>query len=148
MWVTNVIILTRCLNPSYAEICAKSKKKIFTSEIPSFPSSMPQYGKISFFYYVNVRYHFFRKIFKTTNGSLKCASGSLSDPRVSGSPSLRRGMQRSIAKIFLLIVSSGEARNFKRGAHELQKYLVYFSHFDICSFLIKRQERGHGTMSL
>ena len=31
---------------------------------------------------------FFHKIFLTTNGSLKCASGSLSDPRISGSPSL------------------------------------------------------------
>ena len=44
--VKDVIILTR-RDPSSAEICAKSKKK-FTSEIPSFPSSMPGYGETSF----------------------------------------------------------------------------------------------------
>ena len=69
-------------------LCKWQKKKIFTSEIPSFPSLMPQYGKISFF---SLRYFslpFFRKIFLTTSGSLTCASGLLSDPRVSGSPSL------------------------------------------------------------
>ena len=66
-WVTDVIILTRGLYASFAEICAKSKKKIFISEIPSFPSSMPQYGKISFFlrYF---RYRFFVKFSKLQVG--------------------------------------------------------------------------------
>ena len=95
------------LEPKFCRILWKEQKKILISETPSLSSSVPQYGKISFSsLYVNVRYRFFRKIFQTTNGSLKCASGSLSDPQVSGSPSLGYNHSHSIIIIHL-------ARSFK-----------------------------------
>ena len=89
-WVTDVIILTWSLNPSSAEICAKSKKKKDLLRNALLPVLNVTLWKDKLFFtrtYVNVRYRFFRKIFQTASGSLKCA-GSLNDPRVSGSPSL------------------------------------------------------------
>ena len=49
---------------------------------------MPQQSQINFSSLRKCSLPFFPKVFETTSGSLKSASGSLSDPRVSGSPSL------------------------------------------------------------
>ena len=53
---------------------------------------MPQHRQINFSSLRNCSLRFFPTVFKTTSGSLKSASGSLSDPRVSGSPSLMYSM--------------------------------------------------------
>ena len=48
-WVTDVIIFTRGLTQVLPKSVQRAKKKkIFTSEIPCFPSSMTRYRKISF----------------------------------------------------------------------------------------------------
>ena len=49
---------------------------------------MPQHRQINFFSLRKCSLAFFPTVFETTSGPLKSASGSLSDPRVSGSPSL------------------------------------------------------------
>ena len=49
---------------------------------------MPQQRQIHFSSLRKCSLPFFPTVFETTSGSLKSASGSLSDPRVSGSPSL------------------------------------------------------------
>ena len=51
-------------------------------------SSMPQHRQINFSSLRKCSLPFFPTVFETTGGSLQSASGSLSDPRVSGSPSL------------------------------------------------------------
>ena len=54
----------------------------------------------TFRHYLNVRYHF-PKSFETTSGSLKSASGSQGDPRVSGLPSLHYS-NKDVHKSFIL----------------------------------------------
>ena len=49
---------------------------------------MPQHRQINFSSLRKCSLPFFLTVFETTSGSLKSASGSLSDPLVSGSPSL------------------------------------------------------------
>ena len=49
---------------------------------------MPQHRQINFSSLRKCSLPFFPIVFETTSGSLKSASGSLSDPRVGGSPSL------------------------------------------------------------
>ena len=49
---------------------------------------MPQHRQINFSSLRKCSLLFFPTVFKTTSGSLKSASGSLSDPRVSGLSSL------------------------------------------------------------
>ena len=49
---------------------------------------MPQHRQINFSSLRKCLLPFFPTVFETTSGSLKSASGSLSDPRVSDSPSL------------------------------------------------------------
>ena len=87
-WVTDVIILTRGLNGSSAKICAKSKKIDLHPRNIQLPVFNAPVWKNKLFFTTLFSLPFFRKIFQTTSGSLKCASGSLSDPRVSGSPFL------------------------------------------------------------
>ena len=79
--VTDVIILTRGLNASFAEIYAKSKKKdlhLRNIQLPVFNAPL---WKNRLFFTTLFSLPFFRRIFQTT-------SGSLGDPLVSGSPSL------------------------------------------------------------
>ena len=49
---------------------------------------MPQHRQINFSSLHKCLLAFFPTVFETTGGSLKSTSGSLSDPRVNGSPSL------------------------------------------------------------
>ena len=49
---------------------------------------MPQHNQINFSSLRKCSLPFFSTVFETTSGLLKSASESLSDPRVSGSPSL------------------------------------------------------------
>ena len=97
-WVTDVVIQTRRLNQGrikrsrgpgqltmMSNFCLKSgeeqNKGYHIRRCPIFrPKSDEEQKKVIT--------SAGRKIFQTVSGSLKCASGSLSDPRVSGSPSL------------------------------------------------------------
>ena len=57
---------------------------------------MPQHRQIHFSSLRKCSLPFFPIVFKTTSGSLKCASGSFSDPQVSGSPSLIYSMSAKL----------------------------------------------------
>ena len=68
-------------------LCKEQKKDLHlrNTQLPVFNATV---WKNKLFFTTLFSLPFFRKIFQTTSGSLKCASGSLKNPRVSGSPSL------------------------------------------------------------
>ena len=76
------------LERKFCRNLCKEQKKRFSPQ--KYPVSRHQCRSMEnkLFFTTLFSLPFFRKIFQTTSGSLKCESGSLSDPRVSGSPSL------------------------------------------------------------
>ena len=59
---------------------------------------MPQHRQINFSSLRKCSLPFFPTVFETTSGSLKSASGSRSDPLVSGSPALINSMSAKFRK--------------------------------------------------
>ena len=95
--------------PKFCQNLWKEQKKdlhLRNTQLPVFSATVWRDKLFFTNLYVNVRNRFFRKIFHTASGSLKCASGLLSDPRVSGSPplayNLRSNYQESVFFFLLL----------------------------------------------
>ena len=65
---------------------------------------MPQHRQINFSSLRNSLLPFFPTVFGTTSGSLKSASGSLGEPRVSGSPSLIYSMSAKFRENYAKIL--------------------------------------------
>ena len=86
----------------------RAKKRCSSHKFPAFRkqaigcerqikrSSTPQHRQINFSSLRKCSLPFFPTVFETTSGSLKSAGGSLSDPRVSGSPCLIHSMSAKL----------------------------------------------------